>query len=166
MSTPCSPLRRLASLPALLVAAALLLGSPGAWAESTQAAGDPKASAQLNFRINIPAVLRLELNQHPLHIHTRPGEPAPELAKQQLVMYSNLRGGACVQLRLTQPQVQQWDVQLADPESASLVPAGDGSYRLCTQRIGRSSIALVHRFDATSPLGALPWPVQTDLSAI
>lgn len=125
-----------------------------------------KAGAHLNFRILVPVVARLETNQHPLQVVAADLDQGTLRAEQHLVVFSNLRRGLCMQLRLALPQVSGWQVQLADPASASLTAQGGDTYRLCTQRIGRTAIALVHRFEAGGQTQPLPWPVQTDLHAI
>ncbi len=159
-------IRMLAASRAAAVTLALALCGSAAIAESSMAPGGGKASAQLNLRIIVPPVMQLEANQHPLQMVADDLDRGMHRAEQRLVVFSNLRRGLCMQLRLALPQVSGWQVQVADPASASLTPLGGDSYRLCTQRIGRTAIALVHRFEARGQTQPLPWPVQTDLHAI
>ena len=154
-------MNRVSALSALLVATAGLLAAGAAQAEPVTTSG-----SHLDFRIHVPAVARLETNQHPLQLVADDRDLGMHRAEQNLVVFSNLKRGLCMQLRLALPQVSGWQVQLADPASASLTALGSDSYRLCTQRIGRTSIALVHRFAATGQVQPMPWPVQTDLHAI
>lgn len=157
---------RVPALSALLLVAAGLLSAGPVQADTARAEPGSKASAHLNFRILVPAVAQLESNQHPLQTVADDLDRGMHRAEQRLVVFSNLRRGLCMQLRLALPQVSGWQVQVADPASASLTPLGGDGYRLCTQRIGRTAIALVHRFEARGQTQPLPWPVQTDLHAI
>ena len=159
-------MNRVPALSALLLVAAGLLSAGPVQADTARAEPGSKASAHLNFRILVPAVAQLELNQHPLQTVADDLDRGMHRAEQRLVVFSNLRRGLCMQLRLALPQVSGWQVQVADPASASLTPLGGDGYRLCTQRIGRTAIALVHRFEAHGQAQPLPWPVQTELHAI
>lgn len=159
-------MNRVPALSALLLACAGLLSAGPAQADTDRAEPGSKASAHLNFRVLVPAVAQLEANQHPLQMVADDLDRGTHRAEQRLIVFSNLRRGLCMQLRLALPQVSGWQVQVADPASASLTPLGGDGYRLCTQRIGRTAIALVHRFEAHGQTQPLPWPVQTELHAI
>lgn len=155
--------QRSRTLRLLLATLALLLAPlPGA-AESRLVVGHGNASATLNFRIVIPPVMRVLENSHPEQLAT--GEDGAVSAQQRLVVLSNMKGGFCVTLRQTDPRLSGWRLDTAPEGGVSLHPVADG-YRLCTERAGRYTLLLQHRFDARPTDAALRWPVQTDLTAI
>lgn len=159
-----SPLLR--RLPALVASLALLAVPSPSLGDSMlvtegEAAG---ASASLNFRIIIPAVMRVMENSHPLQL-TASADGALN-AEQRLVVLSNLKRGFCVNLRLAAPGVDRWQLHTPPASGVSLSPAGDG-YRVCSGRAGRYTLVLQHQFGVNAPgQQAMRWPVQTDISAI
>ena len=156
--------RRSLSPLALLTTLALLLAPlPGA-ADSRLVVGSGSASATLNFRIVIPAVMRVLENSHPEQLVA--DASGTQSAQQRLVVMSNLKRGFCVTLRQTDPQLSGWRLQTAQDSGVSLSPVSDG-YRLCTARAGRYTLLLQHAFDTGSDhTTAVRWPVQTELMAL
>lgn len=130
-------------------------GSPGGSGAS--------ASAALQFRVVIPAVMRVLENSHPSQLET--AADGALVGQQRLVVVSNMRHGFCVALRRNQAGAGPWQLETAANNGAALTPTADG-YRLCTSRPGRYSLLLQHRFEPTATLTALAWPVQTDITAL
>ena len=139
-----------------------------------------RASASLQFRLVVPAVMRVLENSHPSQLEaTADGEL---VGQQRLVVVSNMKHGFCVALRRNQPQSGQWQLQAAETGGTTITPTADG-YRLCTSRPGRYSLLLQHSFQPTATatatamatngntntnttLTAMAWPVQTDITAL
>ncbi len=142
----------------LLLASAALLPAAGQ-AESRFAAPGQGASASLNIRIVIPAVMQVLENSHPTQLDS--GEPV----EQRLVVLSNMRHGFCASLRLSDPAVAGWRLQTDEVGGVTLQAVADG-YRLCTRQPGRYTLRLRHAFDAGAQQAALAWPVQTELMAL
>lgn len=153
-------------LPPLVTSLALLMGSVTAGAESRLTSTEPNASASLNFRVIIPAVMRVLENSHPqqLSLDADGGSLGGE---QRLVVLSNMKHGFCVSLRLAASGMSGWQLQAAPEPGVSLHATTDG-YRLCAARPGRYQLVLQHRFTAPEKgLSATPgWPVATDITAI
>jgi hypothetical protein len=131
-------------------------------AESRVAGGaQPAASASIRLRVEVPALLQLRDNRHPLAV------PLAGASVQQLLdVQTNLRQGFCATLRLTTSAVRDWTVQsVGSPARVQRTPEG---YRVCAERQGRHQVALEHRFDfgLSQATGSVSWPVQIELSAI
>lgn len=159
--------------------ALLALASLGvAWpttgmSESVQVTGTNTggASASIDIRIVVPAVMQVIENSHPSQL----GVPVDGRwsAQQKLVVHSTMKRGFCVSLRLAEPQVGGWQLQTAQQGGTTLTPVADG-YRLCTSRPGRHTLMLQHAFAtaagaASAPAAeppALRWPVRTDVTAL
>ena len=124
----------------LLLAGAALLPASGQ-AESRFAPPGQGASASLNIRIVIPAVMQVLENSHPAEFD------GDQPVEQRLVVLSNMRHGFCASLRLSDPAV------------------ADG-YRLCTRQPGRYTLRLRHAFGTGTQQAVLAWPVQTELMAL
>lgn len=152
-------------LPALLTTLGLLLAPAPGMAESALAQPGQNASASLNFRIVIPAVMRVLENSHPEQLAS--STDGALSAQQRLVVVSNMKHGFCVTLRQADPQLNGWRLQTAPEGGVSLSPVADG-YRLCTARPGRYTLLLQHQFQtiAGNDSTSLRWPVQTDLTAM
>ena len=103
----------------------------------------------LDFAVVIPAVLRILENSHPdaLMADVAPGVGSSAL--QRLVLASTLDKGFCVDLRITQQQVERWDLSVSNNRNTSLQRVAQGGYRLCTLRPGRYELALQHEFAAS-----------------
>lgn len=155
-------IRRLSALVATLMA---LVPAVGVAESRLAATGAASAGASLDIRIVIPPVMRVLENSHP-----------PQLSadvdgvlggQQRLVVLSTLKGGFCVALRQAQPDGSRWQLDAHPEPGVTLHPAHDG-YRLCSARPGRYTLLLQHRFTPADrgPSASLPWPVQTDISAI
>ena len=157
------------------VAAGLALASgfmaPPAVAESALTTTAGRVGATIQFRVIIPAVLRVAQNDHPAVLTPTRDAPAQPLeATQRLVVQSNMRHGFCMNLHLASTDLQQWQVQLAGAQDAQLTPSADG-YRLCVNRRGLHELTLQHAFtlrpaSATPPTVAHAWPVQVQLVAL
>jgi hypothetical protein len=150
-----------------LVASLVLLAVPApSLGDSLLVTGSEtaSASASLNFRIVVPAVMRVMENSHPQQLDA--GADGALSAEQRLVVLSNMKRGFCVTLRLAAPGVDHWQLHTAPGNGVSLSPAGDG-YRLCSTRPGHYTLVLRHEFGIGTPgQQAMHWPVQTDISAI
>jgi hypothetical protein len=139
--------------------------------ESVQVAGSNSggASASVDIRIVIPAVMQVIENQHPVQLGA--AVEGRWSAQQKLVVHSTMKRGFCVSLRLAEPQVGGWQLDTAQVGGTTLTAVADG-YRLCTSRPGRHTLLLQHAF-ASGPLTAqtqdrssLSWPVRTDVTAL
>ncbi|MBX3608415.1 MAG: hypothetical protein KF871_00850 [Hydrogenophaga sp.] len=122
------------------------------------------ASATVKLRVVVPPIVRVLGNQHPAAIAVADGS-----AQQELEVLTTMRQGFCAVLSLNTTGVRQWSVQ-SNSAGVQVMRAGDG-YRVCAPRNGRYRVALEHRFEldvAGSALttAQLPWPVQTELSAL
>lgn len=153
-----------------LALASWFMAAP-AGAESALATTAGRVGAALQFRVIIPAVLRVAQNDHPAVLAPARGAPAQPLeATQRLVVQSNMRHGFCMNLQLAGTDLQQWQVQLAGAQDAQLTPSADG-YRLCVNRRGLHELTLQHAFtlrpaDVPSRTMAHAWPVQLQLVAL
>lgn len=144
----------------------LLLAAPlSARPEARLATGaNASASASVNFRIVIPPMNRVLDNRHPASLWAAGG--APE-AEQELVVLTTLPQGFCARLRLTSTEVRDWTLRSRAP-GVSVQRTGEG-YRVCAPRHGRHTLSLHHEFalrDSADARAPLPWPVQTELSAL
>ena len=164
--------------PALTALVGLALAAPGhSFADSVQVSGTNHggASASVDIRIVIPAVMQVIENSHPTQLGV--AVDGGWTAQQKLVVHSTMKRGFCVSLRLAAPQVADWQLQTAQHGGTTLTPVADG-YRLCTSRPGRHTLVLQHAF-ASAPetasassanLTGLPpglnWPVRTDVTAL
>lgn len=154
---------RLAPALILTLCAALPLA---ARAEARLARGEgASASATLKLRVVVPPIVRVLGNQHPTTI------PVADLsARQELEVLTTLRQGFCAVLRLNTSGVRDWSVRSSNA-GVQVLRTGDG-YRVCAPRNGHHRVALEHRFSLEGmpidPMStaALPWPVQTELSAL
>ncbi len=146
-----------------LIAMSLTLAIPvSVQAEARLVTGSgASASASIDFRIVVPPIVRVLENRHPLRVSSS----GPQ-ALQQLEVLTTLRQGFCASLRLSAAGVRDWEVRSVGG-AAQVLRTGDG-YRVCAPRNGRHQVALEHRFefDPTAATGDVPWPVQTDLSAL
>lgn len=167
----------------MVLAAAMMAPAPYAAAEAqlsvsgggsghstgSQSAGN-SVSASINIRIVIPPVLRLLDNQHPAVLTA--GPDGRSFAQQRLVFMSNLKQGACFTLRRPAGLSPEGQGAWVMRQGASNIPVSlqsvDGGYKLCATRPGHYTVDLEHEFStAGAPLMAsLPWPVQTDFTAI
>jgi hypothetical protein len=157
--------RRLPFLPALAASLGLLLVPVASQGEARFTSTEPGTSAALDFRIVIPAVMRVLENSHPWQLDA--GVDGSLAASQRLVVLSNMKHGFCVTLSLAMPGVDQWQVDVV-PEPGVTAQAVAGGYRLCSARPGRYTLQLQHRFGhapQAMSLG-LTWPVRTDITAI
>jgi hypothetical protein len=154
--------------PALAVLTTLLLAAPAAGhAEGVQVSGTNHggASASVDIRIVVPAVMQVIENSHPTQLGV--AVDGRWTAQQKLVVHSTMKRGFCVSLRLAAPQVAGWHLDAGQFGGASLMPVADG-YRLCTSRPGRHTLVLQHAFASTpaSDMPDLHWPVRTDVTAL
>lgn len=152
-------------LSAMLACLVPLVPATGAAESRLAATGAASAGASLDIRIVIPAVMRVLENSHPLQLSA--DDSGALGGQQRLVVLSTLRGGFCVALRRAQSGGSHWQLDAHPEPGVTLEPAGDG-YRLCSARPGRYTLLLQHRFTPadTGTSASLPWPVQTDISAI
>jgi hypothetical protein len=150
----------------LLTLLGLALLPCGALAEARLATGDgASASATLRLRVVVPPIVRVLGNQHPSAITLADAASA----RQELEVLTTLRQGFCAVLRLNTTGVRDWSVR-SSSAGVQVLRTGEG-YRVCAPRNGRHRVALEHRFQVDSAphtLSAtpLPWPVQTELSAL
>ena len=88
---------------------------------------------------------------------------------QRLVLVSTLGKGFCMDLRLTQQQLTDWQLRVSGSAGTRIEPS-EGGYRLCVGRAGRYEVALQHDFSlkdgARQGLApALDWPVNVSLAS-
>jgi hypothetical protein len=150
--------------PFTLVLTAVLLagGAAGARADSERITGPGSASGSLDFRIVVPAVVRLSENQHPAELSAGDGDV--HSGRQRLVVSSTLRRGFCVALRLASPAVRGWRLAVPAGSGMTVEQRGD-AHHVCAPRPGRYVVELQHEFLSAGP-GPLAWPVQTELHAL
>ena len=159
----------------LIAALALGLGAGGgvspAWADGALSLDGHQTSSSLDFRIIIPPVLRIVENSYPLQLPAADAQTGRILAVQHLVLLSTLRKGFCMELRLAQPRMTDWQLQASGSSGIQVLPSSDGGYRVCASRAGRYNIALQHAFSLkdnvpATAAPALSWPVYMDLAAL
>ncbi len=161
------------ALLAVFTASTLSMGAVGtAQAEAQFTTGPGNASASLNFKIVIPAVMRLLENSHPQQLTV--GPDGRSSGQQRLVVMSNLKRGICITLRRPPGTEGQWQLRQLDNSPVYLQAVSHG-YKVCTTRPGRYTLELEHQFTPSAPqspaagantFASLPWPVQTDINAI
>lgn len=125
-----------------------------------------QASAAQEFRIVVPRVLRVLENSHPVRLDAE--ADGGWSAEQRLVVFTNMKRGFCITLRMSAPEVGAWRLHTPQSGGITLDAVHDG-YRLCTPRPGRYTLLLKHEFDATtqrSTTGVLTWPVQTNITSL
>lgn len=160
--------------PPLMALIALGLAWPATgMSESVQVSGvnNGGASASIDIRIVVPAVMQVIENSHPAQLGM--AADGRWSAQQKLVVHSTMKRGFCVSLRLAEPQVGGWQLETAQQGGTTLTPVADG-YRLCTSRPGRHTLMLQHAFAAAPGAAGLPaglppslnWPVRTDVTAL
>ena len=145
--------------------ALLLVPATGAAESRFAEAGQPSASAALDFRIVIPPIMRVLEHSHPSQLGA--GADGSLGGEQRLVVLSNMKRGFCVTLRLAHPGAGPWQLDASPEPGVTVQPAGDG-YRLCSARPGRYTLVLQHRFGlpADGTTASLAWPVQTDITTL
>lgn len=148
----------------------LLFSSMANAATESFSAAPVSMSARIKITVVIPPVVQILENRHPVSLTFAGEKAARSSAVQRVVLISNLRNGICVELRLAQPQVSGWQMQLSGNANVLVEAAGDG-YRLCVRRPGRYEMTLEHEFmlkDATVLMAradtALDWPVYLNLA--
>ena len=122
-----------------------------------------------NLAIIIPAVLRVIENSHPSSLPIADTQTSRISAMQRMVLVSTLGKGFCMDLRLTQSQLANWQIQVSGSTGTWIQPS-EGGYRLCTGRAGRYELALQHAFSLKGGTRgnlapALDWPVSMSLAA-
>ncbi|MBX3590319.1 MAG: hypothetical protein KF755_05375 [Burkholderiaceae bacterium] len=144
-------------VPALL---ALALLSPGpAQSASAIVWNGPSASARVNVLVAIPPVVNLLENHHPPVLAREPGAIT---AQQRLVLHTNVRQGACVELWSVAPAASAWVLLPVGGEPVSVQALSNG-WRLCTMRPGTHTVLIEHRFGAEA---AGPWPLRTSATLL
>ena len=156
-------------IPVIALGAGVLWGSTSTSAHDALSADGRKASTTQNFRIIIPAVLHILENSHPPSLLVAGTQTSRISAMQRMVLVTTLRKGFCMDLRLTQPRVADWKIQVGGSAGTWIEPS-DGGYRLCANHAGRYELALQHGFGlkegARGNLApALDWPVGVSLAA-
>lgn len=166
-STYPATLSRLMALATLVVG--LVCTSLSSRAGETLSVNAPQASTALNFAIVIPAVLRILENSHPAALFSADMTGPLISATQRLVLVSTLGKGFCMDLRLNQQQVEDWQLNVSG-SAGTRVEAAEGGYRVCALRPGRFELALQHAFSLKGgkpggeATGAnLRWPVSVSL---
>lgn len=156
-------------LPALVAGALLLVPATSIGESVLTRQGN--ASAALDFRIIIPPIMRVLENSHPVSLEAEAS--GDWSAQQRLVVMSNMKRGFCVTLRMSAPEVDAWRLRAVKGDGLNFSEVDEG-YRLCAPRAGRYTLLLDHQFNAahradpgtTTSNNALPWPVQTDITAL
>ncbi|MEY4884156.1 MAG: hypothetical protein RIS34_2010 [Pseudomonadota bacterium] len=155
---------------AIALCAGALTPGASALAEAKVTPDGRKSSASLDFRIVIPAILRVTENSYPAQLPATNATNGRISALQHLVLLSTMRKGFCMDLTLNQPLVADWQVQASGSTGVS-VQASDAGYRVCASRAGRYELALQYAFNlkpdtpgnTTAPIA---WPVSMDLAAL
>lgn len=156
-------------IPVIALCAGVLWGSTSTSAHDSLSADGRKAGTTQDFRIIIPEVLHILENSHPSSLTVAGTLMTPRIsALQRVVLVSTLRKGFCMDLRLNQPQVADWQVQVGGSAGIWIEPL-DGGYHLCAHHAGRYELALQHDFSlkdgARGNLApALDWPVSMSLA--
>jgi hypothetical protein len=171
VARPIAPRARLARA-GRAVAAALAGLLWGAVQAQPAAAGQ----ATLDLRITIPPVLQLLEHRHPARL-SRDLQGRLQ-GEQTLVLLTNLRRGACVQLRQHAQAATlglQWLAQGLELGGATLQADGD-QWRVCAAGPGRHLLRLQHAFvpaaagaaaSASATVEDSPaWPLQADVVAL
>ncbi|GAA6142157.1 hypothetical protein [Hydrogenophaga sp. 5NK40-0174] len=146
-----------------------LVFAPSAQADAQLAqGGNGSASASLNIRVIIPAVMRLLENSHPRQLTV--GPDGSSAGMQRLVVMSNMKRGFCVSLSRPAGMEGAWQLRQLDSSPVYVQAVAQG-YKVCTMRPGRYTLELEHSFtpaqaDPAQKIASLPWPVQTDVNAI
>lgn len=158
------------SILAIALCTGVLATPTSASAAETLTVDGRQASAALNFTIIIPAVLRILENSHPSSLPMADMPASRVSAMQRMVLVSTLGKGFCMNLRLTQLEVADWQLRVSGSAGTWIEPS-DGGYRLCARRAGRYELALQHDFslkekdgNRASPAAALDWPVNVSLA--
>ena len=159
-------------IPALALGLGLVTCLPDAWADGALGADGRQTGSSLDFRIIIPPVLRVVENSYPPVLPAADGQTGRISALQRVVLVSTMRRGFCMDLRLTQSRMTDWQVQASGSTGISVAPS-EGGYRVCASRAGRYELALQHAFSlknrlsaSAKPAPAVDWPVQLDLVAL
>lgn len=145
------------SSPVLALLAGLATVCP-ATAESLLATGGQAASARLTLRVVIPAMVRLQEDTHPQEL-------APGIAKQKLVIQTNLKQGFCAALSVDGNDLSGWRLRVASGEGVWLQSTHEG-YRLCSNGAGHHTVHLEHQFDIDPTVTPRAWPVRMELAVI
>lgn len=146
-----------APVPALL---ALALLAPGPAQSASAAAGNGHiASARVDIRVTVAPVVHLLENHHPPVLAPEPGAIT---AQQRLVLHTNVRQGACVELWSAAPAASAWVLRPVGGEPVSVQALSNG-WRLCTMRPGTHTVLIEHRFGAEA---AGPWPLRTSATLL
>ena len=160
----------------LAVCAGVLLLPVIAHANQTSTVNGQPASAAVHVSIVIPAVLRILENSHPLALpplnilNTLDRLSSHTSAQQRMVLVSTLGKGFCIDLRLSQLQISDWQLKISGTPGAWLEPVLEG-YKLCAARAGRYELTLQHDFflkgkdqRRADPSTALAWPVYVSFA--
>jgi hypothetical protein len=154
---------------------AIALCSGLLWAPSSVSAHEGsssdgrKASAQLDFRIIIPVVLRIIENSHPPSLPVADTQTSRISTLQRMVLVTTLRKGFCMDLQLTRTQLTDWKLHVSG-SADTRIESSEAGYRVCTNRAGRYDLALKHDFklkDGTreNSAPALDWPINVSLAS-
>ena len=148
-------------LSVVLLSLALVTTTPALSIESLPYSAR-QATAAIDFRIVIPAILRILEDSHPQSLNPTGVASSDVSALQKIVLVSTLRRGFCMDLRLDPSQFTNWRLSVSGNGQPWVEPSG-GGYRLCTARPGRYNLSLQHDFVVVNPAEA-GWPVQVSLT--
>lgn len=155
----------------LCLGAVMLIPAAPALAIEMLSATPGTTNATVNISIVIPSILQILENTHPQALSFAAAKASRTSAVQRVVLLSTLRGGFCMDLRVEQAQVSQWQMKLSGNPNVRMEEVA-GGYRLCTRRPGRYELALEHEFlrrDSATLLAqadtsAMGWPVNVSLA--
>ena len=157
----------------LALCAGVLLVPVIARANQALSTDNQPVTAAVHVSIVIPPVLRILENSHPLALpplDTLDTLAAHTSALQRMVLVSTLGKGFCMDLRLSQKQISNWQLKISGTLGAWLEPMLEG-YRLCAARAGRYELTLQHDFflkekdrRRADPTTALAWPVYVSFA--
>lgn len=143
-----------------LVALALLQPAAG-WGETSMASHGRSASAQVNIRVWVPPVANILQNTHAASLPRQPHQ-GPISSTQRIVLHTNVRQGACVQLSAVALDPASWRLRSLGDEPLAIERRA-GGWRLCTLRHGTHTLFIEHEFGAEA---AGRWPLQTGVTLL
>ena len=160
----------------LALCSGVLLVPTIALANQASSTNGQPVSAAVHVSIVIPPVLRILENSHPPAlppldtVNAQDPLAAHTSALQRMVLVSTLGKGFCMDLRISQRQISDWQLKISGTAGVWLEPVL-GGYRLCAARAGRYDLTLQHDFflrekdqHHADPTTALAWPVNVSFA--
>lgn len=114
---------------------------------ATSAIPQDNAQASLNFKIVIPTILKIDLNDHPIIV-----DPV-ETVEQRVHVFNNLKQGFC--LRIDASEFPAWKLEVKGDVEVE-------SNRVCSTKLGTTEVVLQHNF---GNLTEISWPVTVEVTS-